>query len=158
MQRQTPEVGRHLAQSRTVPRTGRRRIPCDSDCAPSARRLAHPGRLLRASRRRPIRHLHPRIGGIRRHVEPLQLHRRQLDGPAALQQRSGRLAGQGPGWCASHRWRGRSRSRHVEDSEGPACGRPAEPDQRSDRHGRLGCHPPLGTDPARRSSGRDRPA
>ena len=52
MQRQTPEVGRHLAQSRTVPRTGRRRIPCDSDCAPSARRLAHPGRLLRASRRR----------------------------------------------------------------------------------------------------------
>ena len=34
----------------------------------------------------------------------------------------------------------------------------AEPDQRSGRHGRLGCHPPLGTDPARRSSGRDRPA
>ena len=30
---------------------------------------------------------------IRRHVEPLQFYRRQLDGPAALQQRSGRLAG-----------------------------------------------------------------
>ena len=55
----------------------------------SARRLAHPGRLLRASRRRPIRHLHPRIGGIRRHVEPLQLHRRQLEAQPALQQRSG---------------------------------------------------------------------
>ena len=27
--------------------------------------------------------------------------------------------------------------------------KPAEPDQRSGRHGRLGCHPPLGTDPAR---------
>jgi hypothetical protein len=36
-------------------------------------------------------------------VEPLQFYRRQLDGPAALQQRSGRLAGQGPGRRARHR-------------------------------------------------------
>ena len=33
----------------------------------------------------------------------LQFYRRQLDGPAALQQRSGRLAGQGPGRRARHR-------------------------------------------------------
>ncbi len=36
-------------------------------------------------------------------VEPLQFYRRQLDGPAALQQRSSRLAGPGPGRRAHHR-------------------------------------------------------
>lgn len=31
------------------------------------------------------RHFHPRIRGIRRFVEPLQFHRREFDGAAALE-------------------------------------------------------------------------
>ena len=39
--------------------------------------------------RRAERNLHTRIGGIRRHMESIQLHRREFHRPAAFQQRAG---------------------------------------------------------------------
>ena len=98
------------------------------------------------------------IRRIRRHLEPVQLHRRAVDGAAAFERGTGRLAGTGACRRADARRRDRGRARRAQDAERPARRRTAEPDQRSGRHGRLGRDPPLGAYPARRGAGRDRTA